>query len=118
MITKITTGLGLLSTGGSLGPYVNLNNHSAGMVRYNGTDMEVYDGSSWYKMSSTVNIDIDYNTRMIMDWASKKMTEEKAIEKLKDNPTVADLLKQKADIEEKIQIVKILIKDNNGSDAS
>jgi hypothetical protein len=120
MITKIATGLGLLSTGGSLGPYVNLNNHSAGMVRYNGTDMEVYDGSSWYKISSTVNIDIDYNTRMIMDWASKKMAEEKAIEKaiekLKDNPTVADLLKQKADIEEKIQIVKILIGNNNGSD--
>jgi hypothetical protein len=51
-----------------------------------------------------------------MNWASKKMAEEKAIEKLKDNPTFADLLKQKADIEEKIQIVKILLKDNNGSD--
>jgi hypothetical protein len=115
MITKITTGLGLLSTGGSSGFYVSLNNPSAGMVRYNGTDMEVYD-ASWYKMSSTVNIDIDYNTRMIMAWASKKMAEEAAIEKLKDNPTVADLLKQKADIEEKIQIVKILIGNNNGSD--
>ena len=116
MITKITTGLGLLSTGGSSGLYVSLNNPSAGMVRYNGTDMEVYDGSSWYKISSTANIDIDYNTRMIMNWASKKMAEEKAIEKLKDNPTFADLLKQKADIEEKIKVVQILLKDNNGSD--
>jgi hypothetical protein len=107
--------LGLLSTGGSSGPYVSLNNPSAGMVRYNGTDMEVYDGSSWYKMSSTVNIDIDYNTRMIMDWASKKMAEEKAIEKLKDNPTFTDLLKQKADIDEKIKIVEILIRDHNGT---
>ena len=115
MITKIATGLGLLSTGGSSGPYVSLNNPSAGMVRYNGTDMEVYDGSSWYKMSSTVNIDIDYNTRMIMDWASKKMAEEKAIEKLKDNPTFTDLLKQKADIDEKIKIVEILIRDHNGT---
>ena len=37
------------------------------------------------------------------------------IEKLKDNPAIADLLKQKADIDEKIKIVEILIRDHNGT---
>lgn len=115
MIKKITTGFGLLSTFNYSVPYVSLSNPSAGMVRYNGTDMEVYDGSSWYNMSSTVNIDIDNNTRMILDWATKKIAEEQKIEKLKDNPAIADLLKQKADIDEKIKIVEILIRDHNGT---
>ena len=43
------------------------------------------------------------------------LDEEIQIEKLKDNPAIADLLKQKADIDEKIKIVEILIRDHNGT---
>jgi hypothetical protein len=93
-----------------------MSNPSAGMVRYNMNHFEVYDGYSWISFAQDATVDLTYDTREVLEWASKKMAEEKAIEKLKDNPTVADLLKQKADIEKKIQIVKILIKDNNGSD--
>jgi hypothetical protein len=115
MIANIYTGKGLqLSIGSS--PYINMASSSAGMVRYNGTNMEVYDGASWLNISTTANIILDRDTEQLLAWARKKRDEEQKIEKLIDNPTVADLLKQKADIEEKIQIVKILIGNNNGSD--
>jgi hypothetical protein len=115
MINNIYAGNGLQVSIGS-STYINMSSPSAGMVRYNGMNMEVYDGAGWLNISTTANIILNYDTREVLDWASKKMAEEAAIEKLKDNPTVADLLKQKADIEEKIQIVKILIGNNNGSD--
>ena len=51
----------------------------------------------------------------LLEWARKKRDEEQKIEKLKDNPAIADLLKQKADIDEKIKIVEILIRDHNGT---
>jgi hypothetical protein len=88
---------------------------SAGMIRYNGINMEVYDGASWLNLSTNANISLGYDTQELLEWARKKRDEETQIEKLKDNPAIADLLKQRADIEEKIKIVGILIKDYNGT---
>ena len=88
---------------------------SAGMVRYNGINMEVYDGSSWLNISTTANISLNADTSGLLEWARKKRDEEQKIEKLKDNPAIADLLKQKADIDEKLKIVEILIRDHNGT---
>ena len=88
---------------------------SAGMVRYNGINMEVYDGAGWLNISTTANISLNADTSGLLEWARKKRDEEQKIEKLKDNPAIADLLKQKADIDEKIKIVEILIRDHNGT---
>jgi hypothetical protein len=88
---------------------------SAGMVRYNGMNMEVYDGAGWLNISTTANISLNADTSGLLEWARKKRNEEQKIEKLKDNPAIADLLKQKADIDEKIKIVEILIRDHNGT---
>jgi hypothetical protein len=115
MINNIYAGNGLQVSIGS-STYINMSSPSAGMVRYNGMNMEVYDGAGWLNISTTANIILNRDTEQLLAWARKKQDEEQKIEKLIDNPTVADLLKQKADIEEKIQIVKILLKDNNGSD--
>jgi hypothetical protein len=93
-----------------------MSNTSAGMVRYNVDHLEVYDGYSWISVQQDATVDLTHDTRQVLAWASKKMAEEAAIEKLKDNPTIADLLKQKTDIDEKIKMVEILIKDHYGSD--
>jgi hypothetical protein len=114
MIKNIIVGPGLQL---SIGPptYINMSSPSAGMVRYNGMNMEVYDGAGWLNISTTANISLDTDTSGLLEWARKKRDEEQKIEKLKDNPAIADLLKQKADIDEKIKIVEILIRDHNGT---
>ena len=114
MIKNIIVGPGLqVSTGSPT--YINMSSPSAGMVRYNGNNMEVYDGVTWIQISTTANISLDTDTSGLLEWARKKRDEEQKIEKLKDNPAIADLLKQKADIDEKIKIVEILIRDHNGT---
>lgn len=114
MINNIYAGNGLqLSIGSST--YINMSSPSAGMVRYNGMNIEVYDGAGWLNISTTANISLNADTSGLLEWARKKRDEEQKIEKLKDNPAIADLLKQKADIDEKIKIVEILIRDHNGT---
>jgi len=117
MISKIHSLWGEMVISNSFTPTtISMSNPSAGMVRFNMNHFEVYDGYSWISVAQDATIDLSYDARQVLEWALKKMKEEQAIEKLKDNPTIADLLKQKADIEEKLKIVEILIKDTNGSD--
>lgn len=115
MIRSITTSGGLVISSLASSHYVNMSSPSAGMVRYNGHNMEVYDGASWLQISYTADISLDYDTKELLEWARKKRDEEQKIEKLKDNPAIADLLKQKADIDEKLKIVEVLIRDHNGT---
>jgi hypothetical protein len=115
MIKNITTSDYNIVVATTSGPYINLSVPSAGMVRYNGSNMEVYDGAVWLQISSTTNISLGYETLELLNWVRQKRNEEHKIEKLKDNPAIADLLKQRADIEEKIKMVAILIKDHNGT---
>jgi hypothetical protein len=63
-------------TGGSSAPYINMSNPSAGMVRYNGSQMEVYDGHSWLSMTSHQTIQLDAHTQELLSWADRKMKEE------------------------------------------
>lgn len=114
MIKSITTGDRLIASHHTL-PYINMSSPSAGMVRYYGNNMEVYDGANWIQMSNTVTMSLDYHTLELLDWARQKREQEQKIEKLKDNPTIADLLKQRSDIDEKLKIVEILIRDHNGT---
>jgi hypothetical protein len=116
MIDKIESHWGGLTISTPSSTHINMSNPSAGMVRYNTNHFEVYDGYSWESLARSATVDLTHDSRQALEWAIKKMKEEAAIEKLKDNPAIADLLRQKADIEEKLQIVKILIKDHNGSD--
>ena len=117
MIDKIESHWGRLIISNPISIHINMSHDLAGTVRYNTDHFEVYDGYSWIHLGiQDATVDLTYDTREVLDWALKKMKEEAAIEKLKDNPAIADLLRQKGDIEEKLKIVEILIKDNNGSD--
>ena len=77
MITTLTGYAGVMVTGGSSNPYVNMHNPSAGMVRYNGSNLEVYDGNSWLSMGSHQTIQLDGRAQELLAWAERKMLEEK-----------------------------------------
>lgn len=53
------------------------------MLRINGNDMEVFDGSSWIKMyGNSAHVGLNGSANEAIDWAIKKMEEEKEWKKL------------------------------------
>lgn len=84
-----------------------------GAVQWNGNvkKFQVSSGSTWYDIDNQINFNVDSKVQPILEWAEKKMREEKELEeKAKNNPTLADLLNQRKDIEEKIKTIEILVR--------
>ena len=84
--------------GSSSSMYVNMssNNPATGQVRYNGNNMEVYDGNMWTQIAmGYASIGLSPATVEIISWAQQKMFEERHWESLaKDNVTIADALEK------------------------
>jgi hypothetical protein len=60
-------------------PYVgpNSNNPMTGMLRIHGTEMEVFNGSSWQMLSTSyATVGLDQDVLDIVQWARKKRDEE------------------------------------------
>ena len=75
---------GVLVTGGNtILPYINqnVNNPMQGMIRVNGTDMQVFDGNSWINMgTSYATVGLDQDMLEVVQWARKKRNEERDLE--------------------------------------
>ena len=57
-------------------------------------------------------VELSSETSEIIEWAKAKRAEETyLINKFKDHPAVLDLLKQKKDIDEKIEMVLTILRD-------
>lgn len=87
---------------------------NVGDVRYN-TSMqrfELYDGNMWVEISSShASVGLTPDAENAIDWAIKKRQADLELEELaKSNPTIADLVNQKKDIEDKIKMAQILVK--------
>lgn len=112
MIKSLSVGRGLTVAGGINSPtYINMSKPSAGMMRYNGNNTEVYDGSSWIIMqSSHAVIEFDADTLSLIDWARKKREEERVLEKLaQEHSSIKDLVDQINQKKEQIKMVQILV---------
>ena len=112
MINTILNGAGInVIVGGSSTPYIDMTRTSAGMVRYNNNNFEVYDGNSWIIMSSgMVQVSLDGVTLESLQWVRRKMTEEKRLEELaKNHPAVADAMTAVAQAQEQVAIVAALV---------
>lgn len=88
---------------------------NVGDVRYN-TQMqrlEVYDGQMWLEINTShASIGLTPDAEMALDWAISKRNEDLALEHLaKTNPTIGDLVNQKKELDDKIKMVQILMKE-------
>jgi hypothetical protein len=113
MIRNITAGQGIyITNNGHSMPYIDMTRASAGMVRYNNNNFEIYDGSSWLIMQSSYpQVELDGATQAAIQWVRQKIEEEKQLLELaKDHPTVADALLARDRAEDAVKIAAALCK--------
>lgn len=111
MIRNITGGEGIHISGSVYNaPYIDTTRASAGMVRYVGGNLEVYDGGSWLPLQSSYpQIELDSVTQSVVRWAMQKMADEQRMLALAEkNPTVADALAARQHAEEALHITVAL----------
>jgi len=94
-----------------------INNSSglgAGNIRWNAStqSMEVYDGYTWMQINTShASVGLTPDAESALSWAIKKQYEEAELERLaKSNPTIADLVEQKKNLDHKIKMVQTLVK--------
>lgn len=85
---------------------------NVGNVRYNTNTQrfEVYDGNGWLEINTShTSVGLTPEAEDAITWAINRLHEERMLElKAKDNPAIADLLKQRKNIEDQIKTVEIL----------
>jgi hypothetical protein len=114
MIKGITIGQsgGYISSGtNGYVPYVspNTSNPLTGMVRVNGNNLEVFDGSSWMQMGSYADVSLSQSAIAALDWCQRKMVEEAKIKELCNrSPAVADAFATYSDAKNKLEMVLTL----------
>ena len=70
----------IVSAGNTSLPYVgpNTSNPMTGMIRINGTEMEVFNGSSWQMLSTSyATVGLDQDTQDLLQWARTQRTLER-----------------------------------------
>jgi hypothetical protein len=100
-------------------PYINLNAHSSGMMRWNGNNnsIEVFDGSTnlWQPMhGKTADIQLSPQIQAVINWANQKMAEESEWEKLATtNEAVKIAMEQMRKARMNLDITAKLVKEHN-----
>jgi hypothetical protein len=108
----------MVTGGGPMTTYVNTNsgNQGVGNMRFNTStqNFEVYDGHTWVMINSAyTSVGLTNEAESLLDWARQKRDEEMALNALAaTNHTIADLVEQKKNIDQKIKVVQILIKED------
>ena len=108
MIKGVTGGPGIVvDSGYTTMPYIsqNANNPMQGMLRISGSDLQVFDGSSWIHAGGGYpSVSLNGVAQAAVDWAMKKQQEEQELAELcKQHPGVAEAY-------ERLQILKALTK--------
>jgi hypothetical protein len=112
MIKNITNGYGIHIGNNSFStPYIDMTRPSAGLVRYNNNNLEVYDGNTWMVMQGSYpQIELSSEVQAILGWAYMKMKEESRIQDLaRKHTAVADALASVAQAEEQVRVVTALV---------
>jgi len=102
----------LYAAGGSSLPYVSYNpsNPAQGMLRLNGSDMEVFDGNQWMKIyASSANVGLNSEAESAIDWAIKRQQQEKEwYELASSNESVRIALEQLEQSRTRVELTAIL----------
>lgn len=96
--------------------YISQNSLSgSGMVRYNTSNqsLEAFDGYSWINVDGVVlQIGLDTEAQYIMDWAKKKMEQERRIEEYAQRFQSVKFAKEELDtVQEKMEVLLALVSD-------
>ena len=109
-----TTGI-TVGGGNTALPYVgpNSNNPMTGMIRVNGTEMEVFNGSSWQQLSTSyATVSLDQDTQDLLQWARKKRDEESKWYSLaSSNEAVRIALEQLEQAKTRLELTAILSRE-------
>ena len=116
MITNISGGPGIVVHGGHPNQVYMMASPpgspaASGQLRYNNNMIEVFDGSSWRQVNQNyTNISLDVGMVEAIEWAKKKMQEEKELEKLaKEYPILEDAMRD-------LEVIKVLVKGKRNND--
>jgi len=93
-------------------PYINVGTPSAGIIRYNNQQLEVYDGSSWQPIGGNgqVMLSLDHHAERAIMWAQEKMQQERDLKELADrHPAIEDAVNKLKDAEDELKVITALI---------
>ena len=115
MIKGLRGDQGITVSGGDTSvPYINQNttNPMTGMMRVWGTDMQVFDGSSWLNMNSSyATVSLGSELQVLLNWARRKMIQEQDLKSLMEKyPGLKDA-------KEHYDIMLALVSDHNKENA-
>ena len=109
-----TTGISV-GGGNTALPYVgpNANNPMTGMLRINGTEMEVFNGSSWQMLSTSyATVGLDQDVLDLVQWARKRRDEESKWYALaSSNEAVRIALEQLEQAKTRLELTAILARE-------
>ena len=93
MIRNITGGPGVIVNGGNnVSQYINqnINNPMQGMIRLNGSDFQVFDGSNWLMLTTGhPSVGLDDETLDLLQWARETKNREFSREsRVRSNPAL------------------------------
>ena len=110
-----TTGI-TVGGGNTALPYVgpNSNNPMTGMMRINGTEMEVFNGGSWQQLSTSyATVGLDQDILDLVQWARKRRDEESKWYALaSSNEAVRIALEQLEQAKTRLELTAILSRDH------
>ena len=123
MIKGISAGPGLVVNGGNTSvPYVTINNNNPiqGMIRINGSDMQVFDGMNWMTLSASyATVELNGETQSLLQWAREKRNKELEYERMaKDSPAVLNAINAIKRAEEQLDLVYKLSKEHYSGDVA
>lgn len=110
--------LQVTSSGSANSVYINHNpnNPMQGMIRLNGSTMEVFDGSYWRAMGTNGSADINLtgNAVAILKWAEKRMLEEARLKELSErHPAIKDAVDRLETTMDEIKVLVALTEEHN-----
>jgi hypothetical protein len=87
----------------------NPNNPVQGMLRYQNSRLEVFDGSGWIMMNMNVTVGLDAQGESAITWALERMAQErKWAELARTHPAVADAIRARDQAEQALSVVSRL----------
>ena len=109
---------GVVVNGGDTSvPYVNsnANNPIQGMLRVNGTDLQVFDGSTWIMMNTGyATVSLDQDTQDLLQWArTQRQLQLIRATLIENNPALENAYKAILRAEQNFDILSKFVEEDN-----